>query len=590
MPTTSATTATEFFTALFADALAEHDNLLVGTWNLTSRRVACHSRIGDAVRRVIKADDDGQTCYYNTTLLGERPTSGRGTEANAGALVSLWADIDVAAPHRHRANLPPTQEAASEFLLAAPLPPSLVIDSGYGMHAYWLLKEPFLLPDDAARSQARHYTTGWLGTLTGLAGQRGWHLDPVGDLARVLRVPGTMNRQEGETPRPVLASLWEPDRRYNLCDFDDLLPAEAQKCHTSHEDAPCEDLAGAMDAPPPFELFEALVANHAKFRKAWAHDRPDLRDQSPSGYDMSLASLAVGADWSDAQIAALIVSFRRKHGLDVAKARRPDYLANTIGRARATHGADADDAEQQRATADVIRVARALPKERPADPASDAANDQRQEMLAEVSRAFGIPVAGWLQFGREPATASYAMRLADGRVVPIGSAGDVLSGASVRTAIYVSTGNVLRRFTAPQWQAVCRVLSAAVELREDVEHSEMETFLERADRYLASQAINDEPLTDERRNDLVAMGHPFVDADEVWINVGHFRSFLKTIVGVITTDREIARCLQLAGFAAHRFNVHTGDHHSRLRYWHGAEDALGSGVDADPPLREGPKT
>ena len=45
----------------------------------------------------------------------------------------------------------------------------------------------------------------------------------MGEPARVLRVPGTMN-VKSSTPKPVLVEVFEPDRRYNPSDFD-WLPA-----------------------------------------------------------------------------------------------------------------------------------------------------------------------------------------------------------------------------------------------------------------------------------------------------------------------------------------------------------------------------
>ena len=571
-----ASEATRFLDALFADALDTHPGLLVGTWNLATRRGACHSKVQDAVKRVLTADDSEQTVYFNTTLFHTRPQRGRGTEAEAGCLTALWVDIDAVAPHRHRPNLPPTKDAAVEFLEAAPLPPSIVVDSGYGVHAYWLLKEPWLIIGLAEREQARRYTTGWVGTLGGLAAQRGWHLDPVGDLARVLRVPGTSNRQADQAPVPVKIIVWEPERRYNPGDFDDLLPAEAPESHRITPDAPSATFDTAHDAVPPFDRFEALAANVPRFKRAWEHDRPDLQDQSPSGYDMSLASFAVAAEWTDAEIAALLVAFRRRHQLDPAKARRGDYLRNTIGRARATHETEAEENERRQAAADILRAARGIAAEPPADPTE--AQAQRTRLLAEVSRAFGVAVEGWLQYGREPATATYSLRLAGGRVVPVGSVCDVLGWRAVRAALYVATGHVLRKFTDPQWSGVCRILASVVELVTDVEHSEMDTFRDWLDRYLSAQALNDDELTPEQRDNLIVQSHPFAEGGEVFVNVGHLRAFVKAVIGQQTSDRDLARYLRQLGYDSQRFHVRHGGHQSKPRYWHGPAPELDGDV------------
>jgi len=557
MPT-SRQDATRFLEGLFTDALAANDALLLATWNLDTRRVAYHREAGQAARRVTKADADGQACYYNVVLLGSRPPHGRGTASNAGCVTALWLDLDVAAPHRQGA-LPPSKEEAVAFVTAAPLPPTIVVDSGWGIHAYWLLKEPWLLPLPADRDVAARYTKGWFATLGGLAQRRGWQVENLGDLTRILRVPGTTNRK-GATEQPVTVLSWDEARAYNPADFDALLPLEGGGA----EIPPCPVDVPGTDATPPFDKFQALAANNRKFKRAWEHDRPDLKDGSPSGYDMALTSFAVAAEWTNDEIATLLVAFRRKHGLDTAKVRRVDYLALTIGRARATHDAAEEETTRTQALADVIRAARGIPAEPPPDEA--ATRERHVTLCADLSKALSIGVVGWLQFGREPRTASYGLKLADGRVVPIDSVNDVLNWRAMRAAIYVSTGHVLRKFTDPQWVAVCRILAAIAEVTEDVEHSELGAFREWLDRYLASQALNEAPLQDNERDDRIIQGLPFLADDEVWINVGHLRAYVRNVVGETTRDRDLARCLRMLGFATQRFQLRRHGRRTRPRY------------------------
>lgn len=78
-----------------------------------------------------------------------------------------------------------------------PLQPSIVVNSGRGEHHYWLLDTPI----DAAMATEL---------------QRRWvhrcGADPAAtDLARVLRVPGSVNSRNGQR---VTVTVWEPGRRY----------------------------------------------------------------------------------------------------------------------------------------------------------------------------------------------------------------------------------------------------------------------------------------------------------------------------------------------------------------------------------------
>lgn len=94
------------------------------------------------------------------------------------------------------------------------LPPSALIDSGGGYHAYWLLEEPFVLADDAGREYARRLQAGWV-ILVGSD-------DDAKDLSRVLRIPGTYNYKEAYGPNypQVTWVRCDLDLRYPITDLE----------------------------------------------------------------------------------------------------------------------------------------------------------------------------------------------------------------------------------------------------------------------------------------------------------------------------------------------------------------------------------
>lgn len=63
--------------------------------------------------------------------------------------------------------------------------PSVIIDSGGGYHAYWLLCETFKIEDNAQRERAKKVQANWVKFVCGDPGAK--------DLAHVLRVPVTLN-------------------------------------------------------------------------------------------------------------------------------------------------------------------------------------------------------------------------------------------------------------------------------------------------------------------------------------------------------------------------------------------------------------
>lgn len=101
-----------------------------------------------------------------------------------------------------------SKEAIARHLADSAFPvPSVVVDSGGGMHGYWLLREPYLLDSDDRREAAALIQRVWVQAIGADAS--------VHDLVRILRIPGTLNFKY-DPPRPVQLLECVPDRLYTL--------------------------------------------------------------------------------------------------------------------------------------------------------------------------------------------------------------------------------------------------------------------------------------------------------------------------------------------------------------------------------------
>jgi hypothetical protein len=103
------------------------------------------------------------------------------------------------------------------------------------------------------------------------------------------------------------------------------------------EDLPTSDVGDLTlksSAEPPKDRMEDL-RQKKNFLKLWEYKREDLK--SLSDYDIALAGIAARDNWTDQEIADLIIAFRRKNGTekDLKKALRQDYIKRTIARVRA---------------------------------------------------------------------------------------------------------------------------------------------------------------------------------------------------------------------------------------------------------------
>jgi hypothetical protein len=116
----------------------------------------------------------------------------RGGDADCLEVPGLWLDIDIAGPnHKDSYRLPLGAAEAHALIGLYDLDPSFVVNSGGGLHAYWLFDEP-INASDAGALLAR-----WAATWAELAHKAGLRVDNVFDIARVLRVPGTYNQKNG---------------------------------------------------------------------------------------------------------------------------------------------------------------------------------------------------------------------------------------------------------------------------------------------------------------------------------------------------------------------------------------------------------
>ena len=149
----------------------------------------------------------------------------RGQKKDVCCLVTLFADYDVKGPAHKETRLPESREDLLGFLKTLPLPLSLAVDSGNGVHIYWLLKEPFMTGTDELRDRAETILKGWERYVNGRAlRERGWRFDAVCDLPRMLRAPGTINFKTED--RPVCQVIYSSDVRYELADFKPYIVAE----------------------------------------------------------------------------------------------------------------------------------------------------------------------------------------------------------------------------------------------------------------------------------------------------------------------------------------------------------------------------
>ena len=231
-----------------------------------------------------------------------------GTKANLAWTGAVFAELDVGEGKPYA-----TLTAAYEAVRRLPLRPSMVIESGRGLHLYWLLKEPWPLDnaDDLAAFEA--VTNGLAIALKADAGT--W------DASRVLRLPGTFWHKE-QPPRMV--NLTESnDLRYCLSDFEEWAAKPTY----------AESVAFGPDADGQEAMRKAEINGlPARSWRLITEGHPDSADRSRGDFAVCCDLLRAGL--TDDEIRAIF----RAYAIGEKYAERGNadrYLALTIGKALA---------------------------------------------------------------------------------------------------------------------------------------------------------------------------------------------------------------------------------------------------------------
>jgi hypothetical protein len=168
---------------------------------------------------------------------------------------SFFVDLDVGNTAQKYPDQAAAHAALSAFVERTELPPPIVINSGGGIHAYWMFDSD--VPSLEWKIYAEKFKTFCM--------QEGLLIDPVvtSDRARILRVPGTMNHK---TVPPLPSSFLTHDFfQYNFECFKDFLgPVEVELDQKSILAGVIkgldEDTIGVSRIDPNFETVFELIA------------------------------------------------------------------------------------------------------------------------------------------------------------------------------------------------------------------------------------------------------------------------------------------------------------------------------------------
>ena len=215
--------ATNFFNILFGKIPAENFSYLMQFLDgikTYSFKIAAPSQRMAMAQKAIELSDSGIDIWHAVNPVSIEPTSGkRGDELAVSFQIAIVVDIDIrSAAHKGDPSLLAIDfDEAKSFL---PFTPSLIIFSGYGLHAYFIFDSPIKISDQN-RDELKRRNNLLLDIIRQQA--KGKKIDGVSDLPRVLRTPGTFNYKLGKDNAPLCCIVENSGLRFSPAELDEKL-------------------------------------------------------------------------------------------------------------------------------------------------------------------------------------------------------------------------------------------------------------------------------------------------------------------------------------------------------------------------------
>jgi hypothetical protein len=526
-----------FLEQLFA---GKPDELYVLLWTLPEKRSKWFRDVGEAV--VFAESLSDHNLYVGVGLSNkDYGATQRCLSNEVGGIVGIWADIDLKSDAHPKAALPSTVEEALG-ILPSEFPPSFLISTGNGLHAWWLFREPLIFENDDERREAATLVNRWQTLLRLNAAARGWAFDRLADLARVLRVPGTSNCKDPQNLKPVSIRT-HCDRRYNPSDFTEFLDDSGVPDEVEQERAAkvwTSEVAGqGLSADPsaaiPDELLNRYLDSDPRFKSTWLRQRKDLQDQSQSGYDMALANFGFDVGLTEQQVVDLIIHHRRIHGQRPRT--RLEYFQRTISKAfkRNEGGVAPVSSQEARIEADVPSL--------PPRPDSVAA----KALLCErISKAIGVRVLRIVKIdGQDP---TYRLELENGKI-SFPSVDKLVGQQSFRMKIASAVEHLFPKIPGKTWERVAQAMFHAV----TVEDGGDEADLVGAAKMYVVRYLSETPFIDAEEEQLFqSLYKPTVYEGQIAVRAQDLQQHINKVWGENRPIKDVTAMLSALGASSIR--------------------------------------
>lgn len=593
----------ESFFSRFDQAIEDTDGRIL-IWTLKDKKSAFFASGKDAAAYAAKRAKDSDVYYgvnlYRAGIENEKGKSGKTGTKRGGiedivALLCMWADLDCHVPGIHKdAALPPDKDAAMKILDKIGIEPSLVIDSGYGIQALWMLNEPMIITTPEDRQAAAAICTRWGQTLLAVSKQHGFTYDTgIHDLSRILRVPESKNMKQ-KTHRSV-KTLRSSEGGVGIDRIHEVMIVPEQEVRTIEEvekSTHADRLDQVVKRGKQFivnykadvndDMIELLCQSNETLNATWNFTRRfESGDDTFSSYAMSLAvhmieSLGASNQMVVDAVCAMARRWRERKdsSYDLTKHKYDWWvrLLHKAGSFKVGGGRGRGNSEESLLAKESHSIDLETIESQDAGQADGHANH-----IQFLRERIGFPIAGLEQHGEDDA---YYVMLVEGRdgIVSrhrIGNIAMLMDQNRLRQRICEISHSALlmRELTKSQWDVTLRALLRIVRY---IEHDNEPK--DRMESWLSSYSKAGHILDADGSNDAIDTGAGFLRDGHVWINVPAFASFLSSNVERSITEQIVRQNIKLCDFRRRTFANNTSG--SSRSYWGKPLDSISVPIQA----------
>ncbi len=229
--------------------------------------------------QIAERNSEGYNIYHWPNYPKQYDGSHNVNGADIDTFKYVFVDFDL------KSGTYPSKDAFLEKVLLSSIPPSRVIDSGGGIHAYWRVSDLDV--------------KGYLRLTRRL--MRLFNTDPaVGTIAQLMRLPGTLNTKVEGGEWPLCEVLLDDETSYTCEQLDALLPPimieDERHCISHYDKTFNPEASGPIDDTLP-PKFGQLLEKNVEAKELWANPSGD---RSKADYRLGHLMYANGFSKSEA--------------------------------------------------------------------------------------------------------------------------------------------------------------------------------------------------------------------------------------------------------------------------------------------------